>query len=68
MANGDAANVTAARSTSMETVMRRQRKAESAEERKERQAREARNKLEERAEADAAIDEMIRRNIELYGP
>ena len=48
--------------------MKKQRIHESAEERHERVKREAQDKSDEAAADDRAVDEMIRRNIELYGP
>jgi hypothetical protein len=48
--------------------MKKQRLVESAEERRARIRREARRKSDEAAADDRAIDEMIRRNIELNGP
>lgn len=48
--------------------MRKQRKPESREERHERLKREALMKRNEAAANEAAVDKMIRRNIEQYGP
>ena len=48
--------------------MRKMRKPETAQERDERVRRDARRKSDEAAAADAAVDQMIRRNIRLYGP
>jgi hypothetical protein len=48
--------------------MRKQRMLETADERGERLKREAREKRDQTAEDDRAVHEMIRRNIELYGP
>ena len=48
--------------------MRKQRTLEAPEERHERLRREAKEKIDQRAAADRAIDEMIKRSVELYGP
>jgi hypothetical protein len=48
--------------------MRKQRKPETAEERDERFKRDSRRKTDAAAAADAAVDQMIRQNIRLYGP
>ena len=48
--------------------MRQQRKVETPHERDERLAREAQFKKEQIAADDLAVDRMIRRNIEQYGP
>ena len=48
--------------------MRKQRTPETLEERQERQKKEAQHKSDEIAVEDRAIDEMIRRNIEVHGP
>jgi hypothetical protein len=48
--------------------MRKMRKPETAAERDERLKRDARRKMDEAAAADAAVDQMIRRNIRLHGP
>lgn len=48
--------------------MQKQRKAETSQERSERLLRDAQIKREEAAANEAAIDRMIRRNIEQYGP
>jgi hypothetical protein len=48
--------------------MRKQRELETAEKRNERLKRGAQRKIDEAAAADAAVDQMIRRNIKLYGP
>ena len=49
-------------------TMRKQRKLETAEERRERLKLEARQKERQEADDEAAVDRMIRQNIELYGP
>lgn len=48
--------------------MKKQRMAESAHERHERIKPGAQHKSDEAAADDRAVDEMIRRNIALYGP
>jgi len=48
--------------------MRSQRKIETAEERNQRLMQEAQRKRDGVAEEEAAVDRMIRRNIEQYGP
>jgi hypothetical protein len=48
--------------------MRKPRKPEATEERRERLKSEAQRKMNEAAAADAAVDQMIRQNIKLYGP
>lgn len=48
--------------------MRKQRNLETAEERIERLKREAQRKIDEAAAAEAAVDQMIKRSIRLYGP
>ena len=48
--------------------MRKQRAVEDPEERTERLKREAQRKRDETAADDRAVDEMIRRNVEQYGP
>ena len=48
--------------------MRQQRKVETLEERNQRFVREAQIKKDGIAADDAAIDQMIKRNIEQYGP
>lgn len=48
--------------------MRQQRKIENLEERSARLAREAQLRKDEIAAEDAAVDRMIRRNIEQFGP
>ena len=48
--------------------MRKQRKLETPEERRERLKLEARQKERQEADDEAAVDRMIRQNIELYGP
>lgn len=48
--------------------MRRHRKPETADDRNERLARDAERKIEQAEAADAAVDQMVRRNIRLYGP
>ena len=48
--------------------MRKQRKLETPEERRERLKLEAQRKEHDEAEGEAAVDRMIRQNIELYGP
>ena len=53
---------------SIEVVMRKQRKLELPEERKLRLTREAQARRDEIAADEAAIDRMIRLNIEQYGP
>lgn len=52
----------------VEAIMRKQRKPETAEERNERLKREAHRKVEDAAAAEAAVDQMIRKNIRQYGP
>ena len=49
-------------------TLRKQRTTESIEERDKRRKRETEEKALEVSAADAAIDAMIKRNIELYGP
>lgn len=49
-------------------VMREQRKLETSEDREGRRQREAQKKLDDQAKAEAVADEMIRRNVERYGP
>jgi hypothetical protein len=51
----------------METTIRKQRKLETPEERDQRFAREAQIKRNEEAANEAAVDRMIRRNIEQHG-
>ena len=48
--------------------MRKQRKVENEEERREQLKQEAERALDGGLAAEAALDERIRRNIELYGP
>lgn len=48
--------------------MRRRRKVETSEGRNQRLIREAQMKREEAAANEAAIDRMIRRNVEQFGP
>lgn len=48
--------------------MRMQRKVETPAERDERMIRQAQMKRDEAAAEEAAVDRMIRRNIEQYGP
>ena len=48
--------------------MRVQRKVETPAERDERMTRQAQMKRDEAAAEEAAVDRMIRRNIEQYGP
>ena len=48
--------------------MSRRRPVESAEKRKHRLDENARTKDEKAVEADAALDEMVRRSIEKHGP
>ena len=48
--------------------MRKERLLETPEERKQRLLREAQAKRDEVAADDAAVDRMIRQNIEQYGP
>ena len=52
----------------VEAAMRKQRNLETAEERIERLKREAQRKIDEAAAAEAAVDQMIKRSIRLYGP
>ena len=52
----------------MNEGVRKPRTAVSAKDREERQKQEAQRKLDEAAALDTALDEKIRRNIELYGP
>ncbi|HEX3421796.1 MAG TPA: hypothetical protein VHS33_00130 [Sphingomicrobium sp.] len=56
------------RSTGVEDLMQRNRRLESPDERSQRLDREAQNKRDESVANEAAIDRMIRRNIEQYGP
>ncbi len=49
-------------------VVRKQRALESPEERKQRLLKEAQAKKDEAAADEAAVDRMIRQNIERYGP
>ena len=58
----------AKRSRSMETMTRKPRRVETPEERKQRLMTEADFKRNEAAADEAAVDRMIRRNIEQYGP
>ena len=48
--------------------MREQRKLETSEDREGRRQREAQKRLDDEAKAEAVADEMIRRNVERYGP
>ena len=48
--------------------MRKPRSVETPEKREERHDREAQQKRDNSAAEDRAVDEMIRRNIEVYGP
>ena len=52
----------------METVMRQRRTVETLDERNQRLVREAQIKKDGIAADDAAVDRMITRNIEQYGP
>jgi len=52
----------------MEPVTRKPRKIETAEERSLRLSRDAQSKVDDSAAADKAVEAMIRRSIELYGP
>lgn len=52
----------------MNEGVRKPRTALSAEAREDRHKQEAQRKLDEAAALEAALDEKIRRNIELYGP
>ena len=58
----------AERSTGMDTANQTHRRLETPEERDRRSAREAQIKKAEGTANDAAIDRMIRRNIEQFGP
>ena len=58
----------AERSTGMNTANQKQRRLETPDERDQRFAREAELKRTEAVANEAAIDRMIRRNIEQYGP
>ena len=58
----------AERSTGMDTANQKQRRLETPGERDQRSAREAQIKRAEATANEAAIDRMIRRNIEQYGP
>ena len=51
-----------------EMIMRKQRTVETAEERNQRLVREAQMKRNETAASEAAVDQMISRNIERFGP
>lgn len=48
--------------------MRKPRKLESSKERKDRLDREAQDKVDDTRAAEAAVDKMIRRNIDEHGP
>jgi hypothetical protein len=52
----------------METIMQKQRRLETAEDRDRRLVRDAQLKRSEEAANEAAVDRMIRRNIEQHGP
>ena len=53
--------------TIVEVEMRKKREVPSAEDRSERQRHDAERRVAEAAEAETALEEKIRRNIELYG-
>jgi len=64
----DASIVSAKRSTSVEDMMRTQRKTETPEERKDRLLREVQTKKADAIADEAAVDRMIRQNIAQFGP
>jgi len=64
----DASIVSAKRSTSVEDMMRTQRKTETPEERKDRLFREVQTKKADAIADEAAVDRMIRQNIAQFGP
>jgi hypothetical protein len=60
--------MTAKRSSQLEALMQKHRRLETSEERNERIARDTLAKRAEAVANEAAIDRMIRRNIEQFGP
>jgi hypothetical protein len=68
MSATDATILAAKRCPPLEVIMHKQRSVETPEDRDERRTRDAEMKRDEAAANDVAIDRMIKRNIEQYGP